>query len=49
MAATVAFLASPDAGYITGQEIHVNGGGFPLLPTPRPWDAAGGGRPTESG
>ena len=26
IARAVAFLASPDAGYITGQEIHVNGG-----------------------
>jgi NAD(P)-dependent dehydrogenase (short-subunit alcohol dehydrogenase family) len=37
VAATVAFLASPAAGYITGQEMHVNGGGFPLLPNPRGW------------
>jgi 3-oxoacyl-[acyl-carrier protein] reductase len=28
VAATVAFLASPDAGYITGAELHVNGGMF---------------------
>jgi 3-oxoacyl-[acyl-carrier protein] reductase len=28
IAATVAFLASPDAGYITGAELHVNGGMF---------------------
>jgi 3-oxoacyl-[acyl-carrier protein] reductase len=28
IASAVAFLASPDAGYITGQEIHVNGGMF---------------------
>jgi 3-oxoacyl-[acyl-carrier protein] reductase len=26
IAATVAFLASPEAGYITGAELHVNGG-----------------------
>jgi NAD(P)-dependent dehydrogenase (short-subunit alcohol dehydrogenase family) len=26
VAAAVAFLASPQAGYITGQAIHVNGG-----------------------
>ncbi|MGH7858104.1 MAG: SDR family oxidoreductase, partial [Candidatus Binatia bacterium] len=26
IAATVAFLLSPQAGYITGQTIHVNGG-----------------------
>jgi 3-oxoacyl-[acyl-carrier protein] reductase len=28
VAATVAFLASPAAGYITGAELHVNGGMF---------------------
>ena len=28
IAQAVAFLASPEAGYITGQEIHVNGGMF---------------------
>jgi 3-oxoacyl-[acyl-carrier protein] reductase len=28
IAATVAFLASPAAGYITGSELHVNGGMF---------------------
>jgi 3-oxoacyl-[acyl-carrier protein] reductase len=28
IAHAVAFVASPDAGYITGQEIHVNGGMF---------------------
>jgi len=28
VAATVAFLASPEAGYITGAELHVNGGMF---------------------
>lgn len=28
IAHTVAFLASPQAGYVTGQEIHVNGGMF---------------------
>jgi 3-oxoacyl-[acyl-carrier protein] reductase len=28
IAATVAFLCSPDAGYITGAELHVNGGMF---------------------
>ena len=26
VAAAVAFLASPDSGYITGQTLHVNGG-----------------------
>jgi 3-oxoacyl-[acyl-carrier protein] reductase len=26
IAHAVAFLASPQAGYVTGQEIHVNGG-----------------------
>jgi 3-oxoacyl-[acyl-carrier protein] reductase len=26
VAAAVAFLASPQAGYITGTELHVNGG-----------------------
>jgi len=24
----VAYLASPQAGYVTGQELHVNGGMF---------------------
>jgi NAD(P)-dependent dehydrogenase (short-subunit alcohol dehydrogenase family) len=28
------FLASPDAGYITGQELHVTGGAFPLVRQP---------------
>ena len=28
IAHAVAYLASPQAGYITGQEIHVNGGMF---------------------
>mgnify|MGYP003643633279 FL=1 len=28
MAATVRFLCQPDAAYITGQTIHVNGGLF---------------------
>jgi len=52
VAAMVAFLAAPTAGYITGQEIHVNGGGFPLLPNPRSWRAGGGPRvpgPTGTG
>jgi 3-oxoacyl-[acyl-carrier protein] reductase len=26
IAHAVAFVASPEAGYITGQEIHINGG-----------------------
>ncbi|MBS0499901.1 MAG: SDR family oxidoreductase, partial [Proteobacteria bacterium] len=28
IAHAVAYLASPDAGYVTGQELHVNGGMF---------------------
>jgi 3-oxoacyl-[acyl-carrier protein] reductase len=28
IAATVAFLASPEAGHLTGQVIHVNGGAY---------------------
>jgi len=28
VAAAVAYLASPQAGYVTGQELHVNGGMF---------------------
>jgi 3-oxoacyl-[acyl-carrier protein] reductase len=28
IAHAVAFLASPQAGYVTGQELHVNGGMF---------------------
>ena len=28
IAAAVAYLASPEAGYVTGQELHVNGGMF---------------------
>ena len=39
VAAAVAFLSSSTAGYITGQELHVNGGGFPLLLDPREWSA----------
>ncbi len=28
IAHAVAYLASPQAGYVTGQELHVNGGMF---------------------
>jgi 3-oxoacyl-[acyl-carrier protein] reductase len=35
VAAAVIFLASPDASYITGQELHVNGGYWPL--DRQPW------------
>ena len=28
IAAAVAYLAGPEAGYVTGQELHVNGGMF---------------------
>ena len=31
IAAAVAYLASPEAGYVTGQELHVNGGMFMAL------------------
>jgi len=34
IAAVVSYLASPAAAYITGQDIHINGGMFPLLANP---------------
>lgn len=33
MAAAVAYLAGPDAGFLTGQVIHINGGAYPAMPT----------------
>jgi NAD(P)-dependent dehydrogenase (short-subunit alcohol dehydrogenase family) len=34
IAAAVAFLASKEASYITGQTLHVNGGMYMILPPP---------------
>jgi NAD(P)-dependent dehydrogenase (short-subunit alcohol dehydrogenase family) len=34
LAALCWFLSSPEAGYITGQDIHINGGLFPMLANP---------------
>ncbi len=36
IAAAVAYLASEDAGYVTAQELPVNGGGISIFPRPRP-------------
>ncbi|GGD24583.1 beta-ketoacyl-ACP reductase [Microbacterium faecale] len=36
IAAAVAYLAADENGYVTGQEIHVNGGGISVFPRPRP-------------
>ena len=36
IAAAVAYLAADDAGYVTGQELPVNGGGISMFPRPRP-------------
>jgi 3-oxoacyl-[acyl-carrier protein] reductase len=36
IAAAVAFLASPDAGYLTGQAIPIDGGGLSPFPLRRP-------------
>ncbi len=37
LAEVVCFVASDSASCISGQEIHVNGGGFPLLRNPNDW------------
>ncbi|MBN9192011.1 SDR family NAD(P)-dependent oxidoreductase [Microbacterium sp.] len=36
IAAAVGYLAAEDAGYVTAQEIPVNGGGISVFPRPRP-------------
>ena len=36
IAAAVSYLASEDAGYVTAQELPVNGGGISIFPRPRP-------------
>lgn len=36
IAGAVAYLAAEETGYVTGQEIHVNGGGISVFPRPRP-------------
>jgi hypothetical protein len=39
IAAAVRFLASPEAGYVTGQALPVDGGGITPFPLRRPADA----------